>query len=55
MSKSIQNNLRYERKWVFKNSNYNDILNKALKSIFLFHLHYPKRWVNSIYFHSILG
>ena len=50
MSKNIQNNLRYERKWVFKNSNYNDILNKALKSKFLFHVQYPKRYVNSIYF-----
>ena len=50
MSKKIQNNLRHERKWIFKNSNYHDILNKALKSKFLFRLHYPKRWVNSIYF-----
>ncbi len=50
MSKKIQNNLRHERKWIFKNSNYPDILNKALKSKFLFHLHYPKRCVNSIYF-----
>ena len=50
MSKNIQNNLRYERKWIFKNTNHHDILNKALKSKFLFRLHYPKRWVNSIYF-----
>jgi len=50
MLNSIKNNLRYERKWVFKDVNYNDIFNKALKSKFLFHLHYPKRWVNSIYF-----
>ena len=50
MSKNIQCNLRYERKWIYKNSNYHDILNKALKSKFLFHPQYPKRWVNSIYF-----
>ena len=50
MLKSIKNNLRYERKWVFKAVNYNDILNKALKSKFLFHIQHPKRYVNSIYF-----
>ena len=50
MSKNIQNNLRYERKWIFENGNYHDILNKALKSKFLFRLHYPKRFVNSLYF-----
>ena len=48
--KNIQNNLRYERKWIFENGNYHDILNKALKSKFLFRLHYPKRYVNSLYF-----
>jgi len=50
MSKNIKNSLRFERKWIFKNTNHYDILNKALKSKFLFHQHYPKRWVNSIYF-----
>ena len=53
MLESIKNNLRYERKWIFKESNYNDILNKTLKSNFLFHLQYPKRYVNSIYFDDI--
>ena len=46
----LKNNLRYERKWVFKDVNYNDIFNKALKSKFLFHIQHPKRHVNSIYF-----
>ena len=50
MINSIKNNLRYERKWVFKDVNYNDIFNKALKSKFLFHIQHPKRHVNSIYF-----
>jgi len=50
MKKNTHNDLRYERKWVFKNSNYNDILNKALQSKFLFNLQHPKRYVNSIYF-----
>ena len=50
MLENLKNNLRYERKWVFKESNYNDILNKALKSKFLFHQQHPKRYVNSIYF-----
>lgn len=50
MLNSIKNNLRYERKWVFKDVNYNDIFNKALKSKFLFHIQHPKRHVNSIYF-----
>ena len=50
MPENIQSNLRYERKWIFENGNYLDILNKALKSKFLFHLHYPKRFVNSLYF-----
>ena len=53
MSKNIQNDLRYERKWIFKNSNYHDILNKALQSKFLFNLQHPKRWINSIYFDDI--
>ena len=42
--------LRFERKWIFKNANYIDILNKALKSNFLFSFQYPKRFVNSLYF-----
>jgi len=50
MSQNIESNLRYERKWIFENCNYIDILNKALKSNFLFHLHFPKRFVNSLYF-----
>jgi len=50
MLNNIKNNFRYERKWVFKDANYNDILNKALKSKFLFHTQHPKRYVNSIYF-----
>ena len=50
MSKNIQNNLRYERKWIFNNTNYLDVLNKALRSNFLFQLHFPKRFVNSLYF-----
>ena len=42
--------LRFERKWIFNNTNYIDILNKALKSNFLFSFQYPKRFVNSLYF-----
>ena len=50
MSENNKNILRYERKWIFKNSNYLDILNKALISKFKFNIHYPKRFVNSLYF-----
>ena len=42
--------LRFERKWIFNNTNYIDILNKAFKSNFLFRFQYPKRFVNSLYF-----
>ena len=47
---NIENKLRYERKWIFSNVNYIDILNKALKSRFFFHIQHPKRFVNSLYF-----
>ena len=50
MNNSKHYKLRFERKWVFKNTNYIDILNKALKSNFLFRFQYPKRFVNSLYF-----
>lgn len=50
MKNNIPHKFRFERKWVFKNTNYIDILNKAFKSNFLFQFHYPKRFVNSLYF-----
>ena len=50
MNENIHYKLRFERKWVFKNANYIDILNKAFKSNFLFRFQYPKRFVNSLYF-----
>ena len=50
MKNNIPYKLRFERKWVFENTNYIDILNKAFKSNFQFQFHYPKRFVNSLYF-----
>ena len=50
MKNNIPHKFRFERKWVFENTNYIDILNKAFKSNFLFQFHYPKRFVNSLYF-----
>ena len=39
MKNNIPHKFRFERKWVFKNTNYIDILNKAFKSNFLFQFH----------------
>ena len=49
MDKIVQNNLRYERKWIFNNVNYLSVLNKSFNSKFLFQKQYPKRFVNSLY------
>ena len=47
--KNLNQDLRFERKWVFTN-NYLDIYNKLHKSKFGFRTMYPDRYVNSIYF-----
>ena len=47
--KNLNQDLRFERKWVFAN-NYFDICNKLHKSKFGFRSMYPNRYVNSIYF-----
>ncbi len=41
---------RFERKWVYKNGNYLNLINSLIRSNLFFKFHYPKRKVNSIYF-----
>ena len=50
MKKIIDNIKRYERKWVFKNINYLELVIALLRSKLLFSFHHKKRKVNSLYF-----
>ena len=50
MNKTISNVNRYERKWVFKDINYLELINALLRSKFLFNFQHKKRKVNSLYF-----
>ena len=50
MQKNINSMKRFERKWVFDNSDYNQIYISLCRSKFGFIDHFPDRQVNSIYF-----
>ena len=41
---------RYERKWIYKNDNYFDLINSLLRSNLFFSNQHSQRKVNSIYF-----
>ena len=44
---------RYERKWICNDFNYISVVNALLRSNFFFHMHFPKRKVNSLYFDDL--
>jgi len=46
-------NLRIERKWVFRKIDHLLVLNSLLRSKFFFKYHYPSRRINSIYYDDI--
>ena len=46
-------NLRIERKWVFRKIDHLLVLNSLLRSQFFFKYHYPSRRINSIYYDDI--
>ena len=50
MKKNIK---RFERKWIFKNNDFLQIINSLLRSKLFFKTHYPLRKVNSIYFDTL--
>ena len=50
MKKNIK---RFERKWIFKNDDFLQIINSLLRSKLFFKTHYPLRKVNSIYFDTL--
>ena len=41
---------RFERKWIFRNNNFNTLVNALIRSNLFFRTQYPSRIVNSIYF-----
>ena len=53
MKKAINSINRYERKWVFKNLDFNQICIFLYKSNFFFTNQYADRYVNSIYFDDV--
>lgn len=53
MNKVVDNVKRYERKWIFNNTNLFFLINALLRSKFLFNFQYEKRKVNSLYFDDI--
>jgi len=46
----LENEIRYEKKWVYKNYHFFQLLNKLKRSELKFKIHHKSRLVNSIYF-----
>jgi len=49
-NKNFQDELRYEKKWIYRNNNYLHILNALMRSKLKFKYHFENRTVNTIYF-----